>query len=386
MDSNVLSSSIEPTLPAGCSVTWRVGEVPPQWRFWAIPGNEGPRWVVPQEPALGLPVLDQWRPYGRWSPHVWTLIKTAYRAGQLGHLPRVAAVGITGADAADWRPLGWHDETPPAPVIYVGTPAPTQKAVATLVRRPDRTPAAVLKAPIGPAAGKRIRAESAVLARLAGEKPGIAPRLLHADPDRSVSLQEMVRGRPAPRDLSAAHIEWLNGMRIPGREVSLRSQVDRLRGRLAAVDGLDQGLRATLEAALDTIDLPLHLPATWAHGDFTPWNLKLRGSGSLGAVDWEFAEPDQLPGVDIAHYLSRVIGAGTTDAATRRVEDRVLSGLASPSLTGILGGATGRAHRVALWRHYVICYLVVLLETESDNPFGAMFRMLCARWSEERNR
>ena len=61
MDMSVAETAIERVFPRACRVTKQAGDVAPANRFWAIPGRHGPRWVVPQEARLGLPVLKQWR-------------------------------------------------------------------------------------------------------------------------------------------------------------------------------------------------------------------------------------------------------------------------------------------------------------------------------------
>ncbi len=42
------------------------------------------------------------------------------------------------------------------------------------------------------------------------------------------------------------------------------------------------------------------LPLVWEHRDFGPWNVVLEENGEPAAIDWEDAEPQGLPGLDLA--------------------------------------------------------------------------------------
>ncbi len=260
-------------------------------RYWVVPGRHGPRWIVPENPRDGMAVLAHWRPYGLISRLKWAALTAAYRAGQLGRVPGISGLGIAGAGTADWGHLGWRGAAPPVPSIYIGTPGPAQKAVATLVA--DGAAVAVAKAPLGPLAASGILHEAAMLERLATEKPGMAPRLLHTDRDAGIGVQEAVMGRPCGRRLGAAHLGWLAGLRMTGAETSLAEWV----GRFDPPQGCDV-VRRALDAAADTTSLPAH----WEHGDFAPWNLKWRGRGQIAALDWEEARPGGLPLLDLLHF------------------------------------------------------------------------------------
>lgn len=46
------------------------------------------------------------------------------------------------------------------------------------------------------------------------------------------------------------------------------------------------------------------LPLVWEHRDFGPWNVVLEENGEPAAIDWEDAEPQGLPGLDLAYFLA----------------------------------------------------------------------------------
>lgn len=72
------------------------------------------------------------------------------------------------------------------------------------------------------------------------------------------------------------------------------------------------------------------------HGDLTPWNLICLKGGGLAAIDWEYANLDGLPGLDLAHYVLQVSGliyrrspSRTFDAAVRFLTQREYGYLSS---------------------------------------------------------
>jgi hypothetical protein len=177
-----------------------------------------------------------------------------------------------------------------------------RKTVATLVAPGTHAPASVAKAPLGAEAAERITREADVLARLAAETPGLAPRLLFLDRVRGVAVQEYVAGHPTGRRLTQAHLRWQENLRLAA-ETSIRTHVDRLRDRLAHIKSADGALGNLISRTLDSIDDAAPLRAVRAHGDFAPWNVMRHGDGSLHAIDWESCESPWLPLQDIFHYL-----------------------------------------------------------------------------------
>ena len=378
-DPDLIAKIIDKVFPPGSSPAWNADDVPPQERFWVIPGKSGPRWIIPRNPLLGWPALRQWRPYDLSSRLKWAAITTAYRTGQLGMMPDVALMGVAGSSHASWEHVGWQLDSVPLPVIYVGTAGPTRKAVATLVDRTRRLPISVAKVPLGPRALGKILREAEILDRLAGEKPELAPSLFFVDRERGVAVQEVVRGWPTGRRLTKRHIEWLAGLRIPGVETSLRKQAGRLAHRLAGTpDVIDEVTRSSLNQILEKLEDTTRLPAVWVHGDFAPWNLKWVGRGKLRAVDWEFAEAGELPGLDVVHYICHVnLHHHHGFTSINKLESAVynaLSRLEIPHLCKhtILAG---------LWRYYVVWYLVVLAEHEITGLYGRSLMGIIRRWN-----
>ncbi len=359
MDRDLITRIAHRVFPPGSEISWNPADVAPHYRFWVIPGSQGPRWIIPQNPRHGWAVLRQWRPYDLLSRQKWALLMAAYRTGQLGLVPGVVPVGVVQALDADLNVLGWTAGRASVPVIYIGTPGATQKAIAMLVNPASGESGGAAKAPLGPRAAVQILKEADILERLAVEKPGIAPRVLFVDRMRGYMVQETVSGTPTGTSLTDAHVQWLARLRVPEAETSFREMTDALSRRIACIEELDKDLKRHLNALLGRIKHRATLPLAWVHGDFAPWNLRWTTCGTLAAFDWEFAESQGISGLDVVHFLCRVLmsKAGIRLDA-RRLETRLLDALRSPNLQGIVD----RAYAFDLWMYYVIWYQIILIE------------------------
>jgi len=203
--------------------------------------------------------------------------------------------------------------------------------VAGLVDADERRVASVAKVPIGPQARHAIIHEADVLVRLEKEKPGIAPRLLFVNRETGIATQVIIEGRPSARNLTLAHINWLLNLAVPAEIISLREYARNLAQQIVELDGVDKGTRDVLSGITYGIDAHSTVPAVWVHGDFAPWNLKLRQEGTIAAVDWEHAFPNGLPLFDLVYFGSiqaflfgeRRIVSASMEPLLRRYLDRL---------------------------------------------------------------
>ena len=299
LDSDLLARLVDGFFPKGSRPSVAGSGDPSPQSFFVIPGKQGPRWIVPENPDHGWPALRSWRPYDLASQGKWAVLMGAYRMGLLGLIPGIAKIGIAVPVGANWSHLGWGAAAAPRPVIHVGTPSRGQRFVASLVDPCQGRALAIAKVPVGADAPARILCEADLLERLAEEKPGLGPRLLFRDPDHGIATEEVLCGRRTGRRWTAAHRIFLEQLRIPGETISLQGAVKRLRSELGLLprekaDGIGR--------ILDELNDPTPLPAVWVHGDFAPWNLFLR-DGSLVACDWEYARPLGLPLFDAMHFM-----------------------------------------------------------------------------------
>ena len=301
MDLQLINLIIDRVFPSGAKLVLDTKKVDPEFRFWLIGGKKGTRWIVPQNPNYGISILQQWRPYGTLSYWKWQFLLIAYRLKMLQYLPGVTSVGIVSDRDWNWRHLG-YEELDLLPVIYIGTPGPNRKAVVSLIEGQEFQSVGIAKVPLSENATTKILQEAEILASLASSKPGLAPQLLHLDPDKGIAVQTVKEGKLTETNLTSAHISWFTRAEIPDLQTSLQEQVQSLKEQLEILDRIDPEMQAILNSALAKIEDPTPLPSTWVHGDFTPWNLKLSSDRQIQAVDWEEAKYNGLPLQDLFHF------------------------------------------------------------------------------------
>jgi hypothetical protein len=122
--------------------------------------------------------------------------------------------------------------------------------------------------------------------------------------------------------------------------------------------------RADLLKVIDDLRSSLNeieVPSTIVHGDFAPWNLRVR-DGEIFAYDWEYATLDGLPLIDEFHHLLAVgyllkkwTGAQAADA---------LSKYGARSMRGLSPNAVR-----ALQQCYVLDYLLRLFDEGYDDRY-----------------
>ena len=71
-------------------------DAPPKHRYFVISGKDGPRWIIPCNPALGWPALRFWTPFNFTSRLLWQGLIEAYRLRGLGLVPGVDTIGVAG--------------------------------------------------------------------------------------------------------------------------------------------------------------------------------------------------------------------------------------------------------------------------------------------------
>ncbi len=270
--------------------------------FLAVPGEGTPRWLFPAWHHNIDPALACWSPY-RWKSQAkWTAIRVAHRAGFLAALPSVTRVRLPGIENIDWRFLGWSGDASPVPLVYVGTPGISRKAVIHLLSPESGTCEAVVKAPLTQAAHAAILREADVLATLAEENYGCAPRLLYADDERGLATQSALNGRPGSRKLTAEYRALLRSLLLDGERTTIAGHAAEWREQVAGMASREThtGMMTAAWREIDDLD---PLPACWVHGDFAPWNIRHLPDGRVVLLDWEAAQRSGLPLQDAFHFL-----------------------------------------------------------------------------------
>jgi hypothetical protein len=207
------------------------------------------------------------------------------------------------------------------------------KIVAFVFLGSEPYPRLVVKSGRTPLANAALEREGVALrslgARPAGPPPGTPSCVLlerRAD-GGAVLVETVVHGTPLYRTLTSETFhrlgfraaEWLAALvdhsdGAPGRvSRAIEALLPEVRGRLVDAT-LEQGLRR-LAASADAA------PAAFEQRDFAPWNLVLDSAHGLGVLDWESAEPDGFPLLDLVYFLTNcgflLDGADSVEACVR---------------------------------------------------------------------
>jgi len=286
--------------PSGSQIAENINEVAPEERFWLIPGRNGPRWLIPQDRRYGAAVLKQWRPYGLFSQAKWEILYRAYCSGLLGSVPKIVSVGVAGFMSQQWGHLGW-DGDPPVPIVYIGTRGLTQKAVLSLVDQHSQATNLVAKVPLGDNASKSILHEFDVLASLAEENLGLAPRPYFVNRELGIASQEALSGRLVKRRYSVRLNEYLSSLKT-SHTITIRKKSDILYEKLLGMCNINARIKIFLTNVLNSIKNDTEILAVHVHGDFVPWNILEEKSGKIIPMDWELANLYGLPLYDYFYY------------------------------------------------------------------------------------
>jgi hypothetical protein len=179
-------------------------------------------------------------------------------------------------------------------------------------------PPLIVKLGRGEKADAGLRREGELLRRLAAERPGLGcfPRV-HAEVTRAGNValvQEAFHGPTLSAGLDraafAAALEPITGWLVELAGAGPPRPPSEWSGRLVAplLDELERDfadlfpppLVARARRALAGLG---PLPTVWEHRDLGPWNLLRTGAG-LATIDWEDAEPEGLPYLDLVYFLA----------------------------------------------------------------------------------
>lgn len=193
------------------------------------------------------------------------------------------------------RELGGGDQSAcVTPAILIGNqPAAAQRFI-LLALDGTRSPVAVVKAGLQPQARQIIAREAEVLRQLPADRLGIPKFRNHFDGETGSALAMDYYAGRSPTD--AGEIGRILGSWLHEKETLTvgATAVWQELARVSATDPLFVSLNETL--ANRQVRAAVH------HGDFTPWNVKVRSDGAWVVVDWERGTLRGLPGWDWFHY------------------------------------------------------------------------------------
>ncbi len=210
-------------------------------------------------------------------------------------------------------------------VLLTGGPESDAKVVGLPFTRSAEPPKVVVKFARTDRAEAALAREAAVLRELEQERPqlGGVPRLRAKGrrAGRLAIVQDAFHGEPLNATLSAATFaaqarrvtRWLIELAGEPRSQPASAWSERLLAAPLAELEADfaERLPADLpERARQALAELGDLPLVPEHRDFGPWNVILDASDEPAVIDWEDAEPQGLPGLDLIYFFASAGFAG----------------------------------------------------------------------------
>lgn len=270
--------------------------------------------------------------------------------------------------------------------LALSTSAPSRVSIRKVLLAVTSTAGEMLgfaKMAVSEAARVLVRHEADVLVQLAGrdriERLEV-PRLLFGGEVNGayLSVQSWIHGPTAPARLTSSQRTMLAALRGSAtKAVAATTFVRTLRERVEALESPYRYLADAVVALLPALER-LETPQTIVHGDFAPWNLRVRGD-ITGAFDWEHGELDGPPLIDECNHLllvGRFFEGWTVDRAFAALEQ-----MARENPLGL-----SPAEVAPLQQLYVLQILTKLAgEGMHEEPIAKWFRELLARLEERRS-
>ena len=268
--------------------------------YLVIPGNWGPRWLIPARPRASAFALSTWHPYTIPSRLKWFAIRMAARVGALQLVGSVSSVAVARSRARQWFERCGIRSQAGEMVILVGAPSPDRKLVVFLLDDAQRI-AAVLKVGLTVGGGISILHEAEMLRAL--EPYNWAPELLSVHSELRATAQEFVPGAMPGRRFRPEFMDILCRLPRSGGSKNLAQLASEMARRLGPFrTQIDKLAPDIFDRSLDCLDLDIYVPTMLVHGDFTPWNMRSNGKAGYVLVDWEWADFAGLPAYDLLHF------------------------------------------------------------------------------------
>lgn len=287
--------------------------------YLAIPGHDGPRWLIPAQSRAAASVLSIWHPYNISSRMKWYAVCLAAQAGVLRWVRSISSVDSSRSGALRWFERCGIPSDSGEMVILIGVPSHDRKLVAFLLDDAHRI-AAVLKVGVTPGGALSVAHEAEVLRQL--EPYPWAPRLLTAHPGLCAAAQEYAQGVMPDRVFRPEYLDILCHMPRSGSYRSLADVANELENSLSPYkDFLEKIAPGLVEHSLGCLDLNAVVPTILVHGDFAAWNMRKNSETGYALVDWEWGNFTGLPAYDLFHFFfndDRLFGEKTGDYPVHR--------------------------------------------------------------------
>ena len=282
---------------------------PMRHRFAVLPSRQEPRYLLPL--GNSRTTLEGFRVY---TPHA---LGARVRKGLLAQVVKMGWSGWAMHPLHVGEPVGLKalvtnvtGERNPAFAMSLGTQGKYRKLTIQAMRASGET-LGYIKLGLTKPAGERVRHEASVLEDFSRLRPHVPCVLYAGEWQNSYMLfQSPLEGRPGPAKLSGMHMEFLENLAAirrvdkPGLRV-----VEEIGARWKEVtwrcDWRWQHLgTATLAAARRDLE-KVTVPCGFWHGDFAPWNTRVR-DGRLSVFDWESCQDGAPLGWDTFHFSVQV--------------------------------------------------------------------------------
>lgn len=338
-----------------CYWRWRTDEMPRAWlplqargalrHFWRIKNRPGHTmrnvarhliWTVARMTGLLVPIVAIGQKPGD-SPstrerdrYLLGLVRDRWSQWGLGEAPgRLSCLLVTGGNRA------------------------ISKCVGLIFEEPDPRPRLAIKLPRVPESVPALAKEAAVLDALHSRYPAACagiPRLLQFAEccERTMLVETALTGTPLEavvtrgkfRALALQGTDWLADFagrtaRVPRDEWRLRIARPAIADFADNFHGVaDPQLLEHTRAMLGTVGA---LPRVVEQRDCSPWNVLVDPDGALVVLDWESAELDGLPALDLIYfiaYLAFALDGVPIDTASERLRASYRRLLDPASFTG----------------------------------------------------
>jgi hypothetical protein len=221
----------------------------------------------------------------------------------------LAWLAEAGAEPPAAVSAGWHE--PADGLVLAGTRTMVKSTVPGAARDPLQE--AALLRELGPGARRAgARVPQVLYAGSAGERVALVEDVLAGE-----RAAEVLRRHPSRLDSLASRLaDWLDRWHRETRETRPFTDADLERLVLAPARALAAKLPAGYVERLEELGRSLEgsdVSFAAAHNDLTTWNVLVDGD-AVGIVDWEAAEHEALPLVDLDYLIVDAV------AAARRLE------------------------------------------------------------------
>jgi hypothetical protein len=205
-------------------------------------------------------------------------------------------------------------------ILATGGRSSINKVVGIVSEGAEGVPRLAVKMPRVPGSVAALESEAAVLASVHAQRPGGisgAPRVLFYEAHDGFGWlgETYLEGVPLFRELRQGNYrdyalkatDWLVELAGRAERGATANWWDRRVERLLDVlDGASSQLLdgSLLQRTRELLAAVEDLPIVCEHRDFSPWNVLVSPEGSLEVLDWESAELEGLPALDLIYFLT----------------------------------------------------------------------------------